>query len=331
MPGTVPFPGIRRTLRWVTIGLAWAVVVVLVVITAFHLARREPWTLMVGLIAATPWVYMPAWVAASVGLFWRRWLLTATALVLVALQLWWVLPDFDPFSHLARQLPGDVAVRLFDANVSQANRNLTEIAAEIRRDRPDVVTIEELTPASLRSLESARIMGGFRYRFVQTELGSLGMTMWSVYRVSGLQEWYAAGHPELRAWLDLPGGRRLRLDLLHTTAPYGPAGPGPWVQQMGAIRNELAREPRPLVAVGDLNATWYDWHFQAFLGLGLRDAAVLAGQGWRMTWPRDQQPVVPFLRIDHVLVSPSVGVEHYVLGDGQGSDHHPVLVELELG
>jgi hypothetical protein len=44
---------------------------------------------------------------------------------------------------------------------------------------------------------------------------------------------------------------------------------------MGLIRKEPAHGPRPLVAAGDLNATWYDWHFQALLALGLRDAAVV--------------------------------------------------------
>jgi endonuclease/exonuclease/phosphatase family metal-dependent hydrolase len=37
---------------------------------------------------------------------------------------------------------------------------------------------------------------------------------------------------------------------------------------------------------------------------------------------------VPYLRIDHVLLSPSVSLESYALGDGQGSDHHPLLVYL---
>ena len=65
-----------------------------------------------------------------------------------------------------------------------------------------------------------------------------------------------------------------------------------------------------------------------YLALGLRDAAVVAGQGWRMTWPRDQQPVVPYLRIDHVLLSTSVRLQSYKLGEGRGSDHRTVLVTL---
>ena len=102
------------------------------------------------------------------------------------------------------------------------------------------------------------------------------MAVWSVYPLADATEWYAAAHPELRAWLELPGGGHLRLDVLHTTAPYGSGEPGVWAKEMAAIRSELAHEPRPLIAVGDLNATWYDWHFQALLGLGFRDAAAVS-------------------------------------------------------
>jgi len=312
--------------------LSWVAVAGLVVVSGFHLAQREPRSAIVGAIAVTPWIYMLAWATLSFGLFARRRALAGVSLVLVGLQLWWVVPYFDPLSHLQPAPPGSARLRLFDANVSQSNRNLSEIAAEIQRDHPQVVTMEELTPLALRSLEATGVMRRFRYALVEAQFGSFGMATWSVYPLVGADEWQAAGHPELRAWVDLPGGRRLRLDVVHTTAPYlGPDEPAQWDYQMAAIRSELAGEPRPLVAVGDLNATWYDWHFQALLSLGLRDAAVVAGEGWRMTWPRDQQPVLPYLRIDHVLFSKGVSLQSYRLGQGKGSDHHPLLVSIAVG
>jgi endonuclease/exonuclease/phosphatase (EEP) superfamily protein YafD len=317
-----------RALRLALLGLSWAVVAALVLVSAFHVVHSEPWTPILDLIAVTPWVYMLAWVTASIGLFSRRRALTMVSAVLVLLQLWWVLPDFDPIAHLARPAPGSVTLRLFDANVSQSNRNLDEIAEEIRRDHPAIVTMEELTPVSYRSLLSTHVMEHYRYQLVRPTVGAYGMALWSVFPLSDATEWYAYQHPELRAWVLLPRGKRVRLDVLHTDAPYGSAEPAVWAEQIGAIRTELSHEPRPLVAVGDLNATWYDWHFQALLALGLRDAAVVAGQGWRMTWPRDQQPVVPYLRIDHVLLSKGVQLESYKLGGGLGSDHHPLLVTL---
>jgi endonuclease/exonuclease/phosphatase (EEP) superfamily protein YafD len=313
------------------LGLSWVVVAALVVVSAFHLVRREPWTAMVALIAATPWIYMLAWVTVSVGLFFRRRALAVTSAVLVVLQLWWVIPDFDPVSHLTSPAAGEIQVRLFDANVSQSNGNLDEIAGEIRRDKPQVVTMEELTFVGLRSLEATGVMTNYPYQLVRPIYGSYGMALFSVFPLVGATEWYAAGHPELRAWLELPGSRRLRIDVLHTSAPVGKGEPRDWSHQLEVIRGELAHEPRPLVAVGDLNATWYDWHFQALLGLGLRDAAVVAGRGWQMTWPRDQEPVVPYLRIDYVLLSSSVSLQSYSLGDGEGSDHHPLLVRIAVG
>jgi len=315
-----------RTLRLAVLALSWAVVAALAVVSVFHLVHREPWTAMVALIAVTPWIYLLAWVTAFIGMFFRRRALAVISATLVFLQIWWVVPDFDPISHLSEPAPNSVSVRLFDANVSQSNRDLDEIAREIRRDNPQVVTMEELTPVSLRSLESTHVMANYRYKLVRPAVGSYGMALWSVFPLADATEWYAYGHPELRAWVQLPNARRLRLDVLHTDAPYGSDEPTLWARQIDAIRNELAHEPKPLVAVGDLNATWYDWHFQALLALGLRDAAVVAGQGWRMTWPRDQQPVVPYLRIDHVLLSKGVALESYGLGDGRGSDHRPLLI-----
>ena len=81
--------------------------------------------------------------------------------------------------------------------------------------------MEELTPASLASLESTHVMDHYRYKLVRPAYGSLGLALWSVYPLADAQQWSAGFHPELRAWLELPGGRRLRLDVLHTTAPYG--------------------------------------------------------------------------------------------------------------
>jgi len=320
-----------RSLRRLLVGSSWGVVAALAVVTSFHLARTEPWTFVVGLIAVTPWIYMLAWVTCSIGLFFRRRVLASTSAVLVLLQLWWVVPDFDPIAHLVSPVPGDIRVTILDANVSQSNRDLSQLAAEIRRDRPQVVTLEEVKPASLQSLALTHVMDRYRFNMVTLAFGSDGMAMWSVFPLEGASEWSAVGHPELRAWLELPGHQRLRIDVVHTNAPYGPGQPALWISQMVAIKQELAREPRPLVAVGDLNATWYDWHFQALLRLGLRDAAVVAGQGWRMTWPRDQQPVVPYLRIDHVLLSPAIALNSYQVSGVEGSDHDSLSVTIALG
>lgn len=175
--------------------LSWVVVAGLGVISGFHLAHREPRSVIVGLVAVTPWVYMLAWVTASVGLWARRRALAAISLVLVGLQLWWVAPDFDPVSHLDPPEPDEVAIRLFDANLSQSNADLDAMAKEILRDRPEVVTMEELTPVALRSSRASHVMNGFHYGLVRATPGSYGMALWSVHSLAGAAGWYAARQP----------------------------------------------------------------------------------------------------------------------------------------
>ena len=105
--------------------------------------------------------------------------------------------------------------------------------------------MEELTPPALRSLQETRVMDRYRYKLVRPAFGSFGMALWSVYPMADATEWFATGHPELRAWLELPGGRRLRIDVVHTTAPVGRGEPTVWAEQLDHFRTELARRASP--------------------------------------------------------------------------------------
>jgi endonuclease/exonuclease/phosphatase (EEP) superfamily protein YafD len=311
--------------------LSWVVVVALAVLSVFHLAHSEPSTAILSLIAVTPWVYMLAWVSAAAGLLSRRRALAASSVVLIGLQLWWVVPDFDPVSHVVRLPKGADEVRLLDANVYWGNFNLSGIADEIRAEKSQLVTLEEPNGAALAQLARTGVLARLGYRLVDATGGSDGMAIYSVFPLQGATVWYAGSHLEFRAWVELPGGRRLRVDVIQVTAPVGVSELQDWEAQMNAIRDELANEPRPLLVAGNFNATWYDWHFQALLHVGLRDAAVVAGQGWRMNWPGDQAPVLPYMRIDHILISPGVSLERYGVGQGQGSNHRSLFATVSVG
>jgi endonuclease/exonuclease/phosphatase (EEP) superfamily protein YafD len=81
------------------------------------------------------------------------------------------------------------------------------------------------------------------------------------------------------------------------------------------------------VALGDLNLTPYSPVFPRFLAAaGLRDA--LDGVRWQPTWQAGFWPLA--LRIDHVLVSPGLCVEHAEVGAPIGSDHRPVIARLRF-
>jgi endonuclease/exonuclease/phosphatase (EEP) superfamily protein YafD len=100
--------------------------------------------------------------------------------------------------------------------------------------------------------------------------------------------------------------------------------------QAEALARVVAESRRPVIVAGDLNAPQSSMVIQALQGTGLRDAFASSGRGYGYTYGHDLRPGVSFLRIDHVLVSPTIGVARCVAGDRQGSEHRPVIADLLL-
>ena len=96
-----------------------------------------------------------------------------------------------------------------------------------------------------------------------------------------------------------------------------------------SLRALLDAETRPVLVVGDFNATAHEWPFARIRSArgGLTDALGKAGRGWNATYHRD----LPLLRIDHVLVSREWQiVAARVPRDVAASDHLPVEVRLRM-
>jgi endonuclease/exonuclease/phosphatase family metal-dependent hydrolase len=97
---------------------------------------------------------------------------------------------------------------------------------------------------------------------------------------------------------------------------------------------ELARDlvpiARPLIVAGDLNAPESSSVVRTLLAVGLRDAFSAAGVGYGYSYGQALKLGFSFLRIDHILVSPEIGVVECHAGGGEASDHRPVIAELQL-
>lgn len=94
------------------------------------------------------------------------------------------------------------------------------------------------------------------------------------------------------------------------------------VRALGPLR-------RPTLLAGDLNAPEHASVVQTLTrGLGLRDAFSAGGRGWGYTHGHSLKPGLSFLRIDHILVSPEIGVSSAHVGWRGGSEHRPVIADL---
>ncbi len=131
-------------------------------------------------------------------------------------------------------------------------------------------------------------------------------------------------------------------DGLNATRHERLAGVSEWQQnlatrlaQSSALAEALAanpakapRLPRPVIVAGDLNAPESSPVVGRLLATGLRDAFVSAGRGWGYTHGHSLRPGLSFLRIDHILVSPELGVREAFVGSKDASEHRPVIADL---
>lgn len=100
--------------------------------------------------------------------------------------------------------------------------------------------------------------------------------------------------------------------------------------QADRIAGALVPLQRPTIVAGDLNAPEHSLVVQTLLGIGLRGAFSAGGRGWGFTHGHSLKPGVSFLRIDHILVSPEIGVRDAWVGWRGGSEHRPVVADLVI-
>jgi len=122
---------------------------------------------------------------------------------------------------------------------------------------------------------------------------------------------------------------------LNATRHEGAEGIDDWQQnfkdrlsQSRTLAGVVAKRERPLIVAGDLNAPETSPVIRTLLDRGLRDAFSSAGRGYGYTHGHSTMLAISFLRIDHILVSPEIGVVDAFAGGKEGSEHRPVIADL---
>jgi endonuclease/exonuclease/phosphatase (EEP) superfamily protein YafD len=307
--------------------IAWLLVLPLAgwaVVRGFGL--EEGWPL-VPLLAYTPLAVAGGLAVAVVAaLLLRRRAAALTALALTAVLAALVAPRALGGPSRAEGGQGP-RLLVLTANLYGEPRAAEAIVEIVRRERPDVVSLQEVTPAVAAALDEA----GLR-RLLPERVQDV--------RPSGFGSAVHARVPLARSAAD--GGRavtaaaRLRprgappVDLLavHPRAPLKAADVDGW---RAGLRELPAATPGGAVRIlaGDFNATLDHAELRRVLERGYEDAADAVGHGLRATWPADRR-FPPPVTIDHVLADERCGVRDVRVLDVVGSDHRAVIAELEL-
>ncbi len=309
--------------------IGWLVVTPLAVSAGARLARfDESSSLLLLADGLTPLLGPPALVAFGIALQQRRRTLAVVSAATAGVFLCSALPGIGVPVRVRPPGEWSPLLRLFTANLYDANPDVGPIAKEILSAAPDLVALQEVDPDVATGLQRSGVLARFPYRVTEIRHGASGIALWSRFPLAESQVQDIGGRPAISATVVL-GTRRLRLYTVHVIAPVG-KGRVRWKAQLRRVDEEIRRERRPLVVVGDFNATRYHRSFRRLLSDRLADAHERRGRGWATTWPQKRWPLPPLMRLDHVLVSPEVSVRSVREGVGRGSDHRPIIADLLL-
>ena len=288
-------------------------------LTGLALPVLTPWWLGFDVFSQFTIHFIILAVACALGLFTRQGIRLALPVAIagvLALSFWAYTHRVDGFANRT----DDGRIRVMSFNTWARNKDLKAIAAEVRRQKPDIVGMMEFVPPKQKLLNE-----------LKDELPNVGHCMdlphcylaffsrWPIEKISGKSLW--EGPPYLHAVVRTPQGR-VHVFVVHTLR-------FPWLgsqmKQVRALARLIKRVKGPKIVMGDFNST----PFSSML-LTFERGTRLPLRTYVPSWPAWAGPL-PQLAIDHILASPVFRtVSGPYIGDNAGSDHYPVILELKM-
>lgn len=283
--------------------------------------------------AFAAYAMLPVWPALGYARWRRLPELTALCLFLALAHVGWVL-DFVPrtLPRVASAAADEVPLRLATVNLLAPVGSAT-FAREIAAMDADVVVASELSDRWARIFEDEGIYERYPHvvqEVISERISYFGIGILSRLPITAQRIEHVEGIPWIRVDLDV-SGTPLRIYAFHAHPPMGAEALALWERQLDALLPALeadVAEGRSVVLTGDFNTTSMTHGYRRILGVGLRAAHEEALRPWASTWPNGTR-MFPPVRLDHVFVRGAV-VRWVREGEGEGSDHRPILTELRV-
>jgi len=303
----------------------------------------------------TAWYFLPAPVLLVIALLRkrRRWALVLLIPLLVFVLKYGV--HFLPDTLRAGWHSEARTITVMTMNVLKRSTDWAAAEAQIRQANPDVIAIQEMSDGFLSSVWPS-LTAAYPYTVsVFSPLDESSMGVMSRYPITdqetfNLPENYELTH--IRAVVDV-NGQPVTVYNMHMTAPsfVRPQGQRRFIGrifpyeyftyyrrwQMDNFYPKLAAESQPVVVMGDFNTADSSGDYDRFVaGSGLRDAYAGVGFGLGYTFPSEvivgsqKLPFLPLMRLDYIWHSEAIKPLAAWLGGSTGSDHLPVIAQLQL-
>ncbi|HQM99975.1 MAG TPA: endonuclease/exonuclease/phosphatase family protein [Candidatus Hydrogenedentes bacterium] len=217
--------------------------------------------------------------------------------------------------------------RILQANVYFPNDDPEPLLRLVRETNPDVLLLQEVNEkwiALLKPLEARYPHHRYSPRYTN---GGIDLAEFWSGETLGVEDLHTGGLPATAVTLRV-NGRTVCFLNVHTAAPFSWERAERYQHQMELLARRAADRFCPVVVAGDLNAGVWSRHFTALLEQGGLVSA-RRSYGAHGTWP-SFFPGPLRIALDHLLVSPGLTVTDCRAGPGIGSDHLPLITDLQI-
>jgi endonuclease/exonuclease/phosphatase (EEP) superfamily protein YafD len=219
-------------------------------------------------------------------------------------------------------------VKLILANVNYKNAAHERFIAFAQKHTPDVLVVQEMNEGWRESLQALHILYSFTEELPKG--GGSGMALYSRFPFERLTIGSPEGdsRPCILARIDIDGVL-VPLLSIHPRTPIRNDRYKLRNDMFAAAADCLRDMPSPKLCVGDLNITPWSPYYHEFIERA-KLVNVRKEFGLLPSWPVFLLFKWLMLPLDHCLVSEDLRVEDVRTGEPIGSDHLPLIVELEL-
>ena len=224
---------------------------------------------------------------------------------------------------------GAPSVRVMSFNLLSTNEEYSDLIEYIQSIDPDLVFLHEAS----RPWEVAVASAGLDYDVIRGRSDDLIFGTLVLVRgddITAVSHGFAAGSPRAVSLEYTPPGWDVTLSVLgtHPLAPTDAERADLRDAQLAFAGDWASTKTGAYVIVGDLNATPWSYPFRRLVS----PADLLSSQtgfGLQPSFPTTSNLLLR-VPIDHLIHSPALEVTSRDLGPALGSDHFPLVVDLQL-
>lgn len=256
---------------------------------------------------------------------WRR--IGYGVLTVAAINLVFVLPLYA--GSPGQAVPDLPSLRVMSFNLLSTNQNYSEVIEYIRSVDPDLVLLYEASRPWEVAVESA----GLDYEVIRPRSDNLifgTLVMVRGEEVEAISYGFAESQPRAVSIKYRPTGWPEGINVLstHPLAPTEERRAKLRDAQLEFAADWASGQEGAFMVVGDFNATPWSWPFRNLMASApLRNSQL--GFGLQPSFPSTSAFLLR-VPIDHLLQSDSLSVVDRRLGPPMGSDHFPLVVDLQF-